>query len=102
MNLDPQVVRALVVLVIPVLVGLVTKASASDRVKAVVTIVLAGVGTLIVQATADDGSAVISAVMAWDWLVTTALAVAAYLGILKPVVGNGDLNSKLAPSKGIG
>ena len=101
MKLDPQVVRTIVVLVIPVLVGLVTKASASDRVKAVVTIVLAAVGTLIVNATGDDGSAVVSAPVVWDWLVTTGLAVASSLGVLKPLAG-GDLNGKLAPSVGLG
>ena len=101
MKLDPSITRVLVALVIPVLVGLATKVSASDRIKAVVMIVLAAVGALVVNATQSDGSAVLSAAMLSDWAITTATAVAAYLGVLKPLT-NGALNSRLAPTIGLG
>lgn len=95
---DAFTVTALVSLVIPVLTGLLTKVNAAPAVKQVVTIVLAAVNTLVVNATVGDGGAVITKENFLLWAVSTAIAVTTYLGIYKPH----DANAKLSPNSGIG
>ena len=84
---------------IPVAVALVTKASLDSRWKAVISIVLSAVVVLIHRSTTNDGTAVISAAAAFDWALTTAIAVASYVGFWSPVV---DVNQTLAPTVGLG
>lgn len=95
---DAFTVTALISLVIPVLTGLVTKVTAAPAVKQVVTIVLAAVNTLVVNATLADGTAVISKETGLLWAVSTGIAITSYLGLYKPH----DANTKLSPQSGIG
>lgn len=86
-------------LLIPVAVALVTKANASARVKAVVSMILAAAVTLLTEARLDDGSALLSFDTVQTWALNLSVAVATYLGFWRPVV---DVNDKAAPEVGIG
>jgi hypothetical protein len=92
-------VSVLLTLAVPVLTAVVTKAAAPAKVKAVVSIVLAAVATLVSSAVDGTGQAVLSGPMFTDWLVTTAVAVASYLGFYKPVL---SINDRLIPRFGLG
>lgn len=97
-TLTPIVVSMLSGLVIPIIVGFVTKSGAAPQIKQVATILLAGVAALITSSTLVDGSAVFSietlllAAMAW------LIAIASYLGVYKPF----NLNDHAAPDRGFG
>lgn len=97
-SLAPIVVTMLSGLVIPIIVGFVTKSAAGPQVKQVATILLAGIAALLTSSTLADGSAVFSletlllAVMAW------LIAIASYLGVYKPF----NLNDHTAPDRGFG
>lgn len=97
--LSASVVSFVLTLAIPVVTAIVTKAQADARIKAVVTLVLAAIVTLISGAVDNTGQAVLSGPVLWDWLITTAVAVAAYVGIYKPI---GQINDRLLPSFGLG
>jgi len=96
--LAPTFVTFLITLALPVLVALATKAVASDRLRAVILLVLTAVNTLIGEAIVDDGSAVFSKDTFLKWVMATAIAVVTYLGFWKPIV---DVNSKAAPEVGL-
>jgi carbon starvation protein CstA len=99
MNLNPTTVAIVAGFLIPLAVGLLTKVSAPDRVKAVAGIVLAAVAALITQATTADGGAVISQEMVVTWALALGTSIASYLGVWKPVA---NINDHLLPDKGIG
>lgn len=99
LTINPNWLTLILTIMIPVATALVTKASASTRTKAAVTIVLAAVVTLIGKSRMDNGPAIISAQAAYDWLISTVVAVGSYLGAWKPLV---DVNAKAAPGVGIG
>ena len=96
--LAPTFVTFLVTLLLPVLVALVTKAVASDRLRAVILLVLTAITTLIGEAIVDDGSAIISKDTFMKWVMATLIAVASYLGFWKPVA---NINAKAAPAVGL-
>jgi hypothetical protein len=96
--LAPTFVTFIISLLLPFLVALVTKAVASDRLRAVVLLVLTAVNTLVGEAIVDDGSAIISKDTFLKWALQTAIAVVAYLGFWKPVV---NVNAKAAPNAGL-
>lgn len=102
LTINPNIVHLVVMLVVPIATGILSHITASVRVKAIVALVLSGVGTLVANATAVDGSAVLSVQMLADWAMVLVGSIAAYLGVLNPIVGNGALNEKLAPNFGIG
>lgn len=95
---DAFTVTALVSLVIPVLTGLLTKFNAPTALKQALTIFLAAVNTLIVDATVGDGGAIITKENGLLWAVSTAIAIFSYLGLYKPH----DANAKLSPDSGLG
>jgi hypothetical protein len=98
---SPQVVAFLTTLLIPVAVALVSKSGLSDRWRAVLTLILAAVHTLVVDAIDPSGAAVISGATFQQWMLTTAIAVFAYVGLLKPLT-NGTLNDRILPNIGFG
>lgn len=98
-TLSTAAVSFILTLAIPVITALVTKADAPDRVKAVVTILLAAVVTLITRSVDDTGQAVLSGPTFYAWLQTTAVAVASYLGFYKPVT---QINDRMLPRLGLG
>lgn len=91
-------VMLLLSLVIPAVVGLVTKYNAPPVVKYVVTLLASTVASVVNAAITLDGTAVVSkeaAILAGVQFLTATLV---YLGLYKPV----DANAKLAPNSGIG
>ena len=88
----------LVSVVLPALVGLLTKVSAPTWVKQVVSAALSAATGLITTATQSDGSAVISKTALTLALISFAASQVAYLSTYKPH----DANSKLAPQAGLG
>ena len=97
--LSPHWVSFILTLLLPVLVALVTKASVSDRVRAVLLMILVAVNVLITNAITDTGTAVFSKEMFLEWLINLAVAVFAYLGFWKPVT---QVNARAMPEVGIG
>lgn len=95
---DALTVSFLLSLVIPVLTGLITKATAVPAVKQVTTIVLGGVASLIATNTMQDGTAVISKETGLLWAMNIGIAITTYLGYYKP----NNANAKLSPNRGIG
>ena len=81
--------------VLPLVIGLITKASLSKGAKAVVMLVLTGVASLINQVDANAG--ILTVEMLNTWLGTMLVTVASYYGVWKPL-GAGNI----APEKGIG
>lgn len=84
-SLNATLVTALISLIIPVLVGLVTHAGTSSTVKGVLSIVLNAVNALIVTHTVSDGSAWVTKQVLFAWIVSTATALIAYLHVYKPL-----------------
>jgi hypothetical protein len=97
-ELTPIAVTVLSGLVIPVLVGLVTKSTARPQVKQVLTVLLSGVAALVATTTLDDGSAVFSLETLLLATVSWLVAIASYLGVYKPL----NLNDHTAPDRGFG
>ena len=97
-TLDPIVLSTITGVLLPLLVGLVTKAAAPPKVKAIVNIVASAVAALLLNAANADGYAVVSAQALAAFLQQTVIAVAAYLGIWKPL----DTNAHLMPEIGVG
>lgn len=98
LTLTPFTVIVISSLVIPVLTGLVTKASASAKLKASVALVLSLVAAAINTATQSNGVAVLSQALIQNTVLTVAVQLAMYLGVYKPVA---NLNEKTAPDKGL-
>ena len=83
---------------LPLVVGLITKASANDRFQAIVGIIVAAVGAIVVRATTVDGGAVLDQALVLDVFLVYAPQLLTYLGVYKKF----DINSKLAPNTGLG
>lgn len=83
---------------LPFVVGLITKASSDDRFQAIVGIVVAAVGALVVRATTVDGGAVIDSALVLDIFLVYAPQLLTYLGVYKKF----EINQKLAPNSGLG
>lgn len=98
MKIEPLVVTLILSLVLPVVVGAVTKLSATTAVKNVAVIVVTAVATLINANVTDTGAAVISWNTAAYWLISLFTTITAYLGLYKPV----EANASLAPDFGFG
>lgn len=98
---SPYVTQFIITLLLPVLVALATKASADERVKAVVLLLLTAITQLVTSAVTDTGTAVISSDTFMSWILSTLIAVAMYVGVYKPAI---KLNEKklVLPTKGLG
>lgn len=97
-TIDKPWVAIITGLLLPLVVGLVTKLNASNTVKVAVGIVVAGLAAVITEAIQDDGSAVLG----WDTLETFVMVygtqLLTYLGIWRPL----SLNARTAPGTGLG
>lgn len=96
--LTPVAWTILTGLVMPFVIGLVTKVSSSAAFKGVMGILLAALAAFVERATMADGSAVLSAGLLLDTLMVYAPQLLTYLGVWRHV----NLNSKLGPDKGLG
>lgn len=84
MNLDPQTVSIVLGLALPILVGVVTKAQASSRIKSITLAALAAISGGISQAVTADGSAILSQETLTTIVLTFVTAIASYYGLYKP------------------
>jgi hypothetical protein len=98
--LNGNAVTWITAFLLPVAVAAVTKSGASDRLRAVVLLVLTAVHTLVTQAVDPaTGDAILSSTTLNQWLLTTLIAVFSYLGAWKPIA---QINDRLLPSVGLG
>jgi hypothetical protein len=97
-QLSAQSSAVIVGFIIPLLVGLLTKSTASVQVKVTVNIVLSAIVALITNSLTDNGVAIISFQMLSNALLQVAISITTYLGIYKPL----NASDKLLPGKGIG
>lgn len=91
-------------LVVPLVVGLVLKATASSRLKVLAQLVINAAGALIGSAVILDGVATFSKPTLTLWAITTVGTIATHYGVWKPigVTGAEPTVPVLAPSKGLG
>jgi putative effector of murein hydrolase LrgA (UPF0299 family) len=105
-TLSAFVVSLVVGTLIPILTGIVTKASLSSGVKGLITLVLSMVSAAVTAAVVSDGSAVFSRDTLLLFFITFVQGIAAYYGVLKPLGVTSTPNSEgkagLAPGTGIG
>lgn len=92
-------VALLLTLLIPVAVATVTKANLDSKWKSLITLILSAVVVLVRRSQIEGGAAIISSQVAFDWAITTAVAIASYVGFWKPVT---DVNNNVAPNTGVG
>lgn len=84
-----------VALMLPLVIGLLVKSTASEKVKATTMLVITGISSLAYQV--DQGGGVLTKEMAGAWLMSIVISIASYYGVWKPL-GAGNI----APDKGIG
>lgn len=91
------IVTIIVSLLIPVVNGLLTKASTPSGVKAIGTIILNAVWALFANGVLADGSAVFSSTTLYTALLGCTISIVSYAGVYRPmnVTSSGD-NGKLA------
>jgi len=98
MKIEPLAVTFILSLVLPLVIGLVTKYSASAQVKQIVLLIATGAATLLNANLTDSGYAVLSWNTVALWGISLVATIATYLGIYKPH----EVNQKLAPEVGFG
>lgn len=91
-------VSLLLTLLIPIAVAIITKVHLAPKYKAVLTMILSALVVLIHRSQIDNGSAIITTAVAYDVVVTTAVAIASYLGFWQQL----NINQVAAPNVGIG
>lgn len=112
LKLDALTVSTLISFIIPVLTGVLTKATLATAWKGVITLVLNGVAAFVTSATLVDGTATITQQAIVQWALGMAISVAMYTGIYKkagitsstytPSGTDVAVPGKLAPAVGLG
>jgi hypothetical protein len=97
-SLSPVYVTVLIGVVLPILVGLITKTSAPAKVKVIANMLLSAAAALITGALNEEGYALISTEMLAQAVILFVVSTASYLGIYKPL----EVPERLAPDKGFG
>lgn len=98
LTLSAAAVTFITATLLPVVNNLVTKSSASNGVKVVVSVITAGIAAVIIEAKGGDGSAVISTGLLLHFIALYGWQLLMYLGPFKAL----GIPQKLAPAKGIG
>lgn len=101
-NVDSATFNMVVGLLLPIVTAVLVKLHASDSVKATVTLVLSGVAAAAQSVYIDGLGAVFTKSTLLAFLGTFITAVGAYKGLWKQTPLLGNINARLAPSKGIG
>lgn len=98
--LSPTWVKVITGLLLPILVGLLTKAEMNKVVKGVIGLVLSAASALVIRWTTLDGSLVFDQAALEDIVMIYGVQIATYLGIYR----QGDLNQQsfMLPDKGVG
>lgn len=94
--LTAQTVEIIVGVLLPLVVGLVTKLTASPPVKSFLLLVLSLVGSTISNAIVSDGTAVFSQDMIVQIVTTWVIAIASYYGLWRPSGTSAAVNLKTA------
>lgn len=92
-------------LIVPILVGLITRAKAPAKVKVFFSLLFSGLSALLASFVVGvDGSASLSSSTATMWIVSFVITLAGHYGIYKPLDITGeDATSKLTlPNRGVG
>jgi hypothetical protein len=97
-TLDAMTLVVITSVIIPLIVGIITKRTASAEVKTVMNIVVTAVVTLIGNAMNESGVAVFSQEMIVNFILALVISISTYYGVYKPV----DIPGKTLPNKGIG
>jgi hypothetical protein len=95
--LTAPIVTFLSITLLPAVNNLVTKLTTNNWVKIFVSLVTAFLAGLLAMATADNGTAVISTELLYQWAIIFLGQMLVHRGIYKPT----GIPQKLAPSKGI-
>lgn len=90
------IVTLIVSALIPLLVGLLTKATWSPVVKAVMMIVLNAVSAFVTTSMLADGTAAFSSEAFWTWLVGVIVSAVSYVVAYKPNGVTSNVGGKLA------
>jgi len=98
LSITPPVWTIVTGLLMPLVIALVMKASASPLFKGVVGIVAAALAAIVERATLADGHHVISAGLALDVLMVYGPQLLSYLGLWS----HANINAKIAPNVGLG
>jgi hypothetical protein len=102
-HLSALTISLVISMIIPILVGLATKANLSSGVKGLMTLVLNAIQTLIVVNTQSDGTALISKQTFIVFLMSLVVSIAMYAGVYKPLnVTSSTPDGKLGANTGIG
>jgi hypothetical protein len=96
--LSPFIAKTIIGIVLPFLIALILKSTASDKVKGAVGIVVAAVSALVLRWQQLDGSLVMDQAALQDIFHVYGTQFLVYYNLYKRL----DLNSKLAPNFGIG
>ena len=100
LNISPMVVAIITGPVVPFLVGLLVKSSATAKTKTVVnTVASLAVAAVANAVIPETGVAVLSWAGLANFVVTAVVSATAYDSFWKPVA---SLNDRLAPTKGVG
>lgn len=97
-TLDPTNLVIITSIIIPLLVGIITKNTASAQVKTVMNIVVTAVVTLIGNAMNESGAAVFSEEMLVNFILSLVISISTYYGVYKPI----EIPAKTLPNKGVG
>jgi hypothetical protein len=97
-TLTPMAWTIITGLIMPFLIAVIMKASASSTFKGVMALVLAAIAAIVERATLSDGSGLIETGMLVDVLMVYAPQVLTYLGLWRHV----NINAKIAPRVGLG
>lgn len=83
-RLSPLLVSFVIAALIPILTGVLTKATWSSGTKGLLTLVLTAVQTLIVQNVTADGGAFFSQEVLLAFMLSFVISIASYYGVYKP------------------
>lgn len=101
-TLSPITVQIIVSMLIPIAIGLITKATLSSGVKTVLLLIANSVAALVIAATTEDGGAVITQATFFQWAIGLVIAIATYAGVYVPWKLTSRADGILAPNFGIG
>lgn len=100
-TVDTQILIMVSTLIIPIIHGIIGKSTASDKSKALLTVILTGIAGLISAVIADEGAFTENLLLTWG--ATFVTTIATYYGLYKPfnlANSEGELQ-KLTKGRGV-
>ena len=96
MSIDSQTVTLFGAVLLPLVVGVVSKNVAAKAVKSILLLSITALATLLARATLEDGKAVFTQELIQDGMVNWVVAIAAYYGLWKPTGVSETVNTRTA------